>query len=57
MFKGKHFNRGFEPTRNGHDAAGAAEHWLRVPTRLCKIPSGIVLLPSSKMVCVAREFD
>jgi hypothetical protein len=56
MFKGKHFDHGSQPTRNGHDA-GATEHRPSVPTRLCKILSGIVLLSTSKMVCVDREFD
>jgi hypothetical protein len=56
MFKGKHFDHGFETTRNG---------WCcrRNQTLAQRSNSALqnsfrdVLLPTSKMICVAREFD
>jgi hypothetical protein len=58
MIKGKHFDHGFEPTRNGHDAAGAAEYRLSIPhVGVANFFLGIVLTPTSKMICVAQEFD
>jgi hypothetical protein len=42
---------------NGHDAAGATEYRLGIPHRRCKIPLGLILIPTSKMICVALEFD
>jgi hypothetical protein len=39
MIKGKRFDYGFEPGRNGHNAAGATEYRLSIPHRYSNILS------------------
>jgi hypothetical protein len=58
MIKGKHFDHGFEGTRNGPDGAGATEYRLSIVRRcIAKLLLGIALTLTNKMTCVVREFD
>jgi hypothetical protein len=57
MTKGKTLPSWLLNLFNGHDAAGPTGYRLSIPHRRSKIPLGLILIPTSKLICVALEFD
>jgi hypothetical protein len=57
MTKRKHFDHGFERTRNGPDGASVTDYGSAIRIGVAKLFLGIVLTLTNKMIYVAREFD